>query len=555
MRCRAACMGLWFYRAALCMGCVFAIGLLASRLLGLGPDVYVSGSPAVVLFVGLIAGLVMMLRRGVGATDAARQVDRAMETKDLFLTTVMLNSAPGAYKPLVTREAEMQSVNIDPRRVTPLAPMRRTGHVTIMMLVLLAGTSTGLLPQLDPFGFNEERIEQEKRLAELKTQQEETQKRIDALKAKSLDEELSAEAKRAVDALTRDLAMMKKETPESNMKTLNGHQKFIGEKWRKTRQQTTGNQNRNVSGQRLGQMDSVKRREWEKQLAEGNTDALRKEMQQIKEMIKEAQSKTGAEREQALSNMAERLQDLADFMRQGAGSEKLDQAMKQMMSQMQMAKQQGMSDEAMKALEQSMEMSQQELADLAQAIRDVQELEAALEAIQQAKQLNSQNKLGEGGNPGAPKTLAEYQKMYEEMLAKEHVCSDCNGSGQCPGGACPACGGTGKGHGQKLKNEGGGGGIGIGGETTEDDSIKTGFKSEKSKSAITAGKMLMKWKSKELGAAGEIEINRDASLQSVRQGADEAILQEQIPPGYHEAIKTYFDSIDQSEAAEAPSNP
>jgi hypothetical protein len=530
-------------------GLVFAIGLLSSRLLGLGPDIYLAWSPAAVPLVALVAGVVMTLARGVGDAEAARRVDRAMQTKDLFLTAVMLHGAPGAYKPLVASEAETRASQIDARRVAPLAPMRRTGHVTVMMLMLLAGTSTSLLPQLDPFGLHEEESQKAKRLAMLKEQQEQTKKRLEALEAKDLDEELSAEAKRAVEALTRDLATMRKETPESNTQTLNGHQKFIGEKWRQAREQSAGQQNRNPSGQRLGQMDSAKRRQWEKELAEGKTDTLKEEMKEIQDLIKQAQQQEGLDKEKTLSQMASKLQDLADFMREGAGSEELERAMKRMMSQMQMAKQQGMSDEAMKAMQQSLELSQQELADLAQAIRDMQELERALQAIQQAKQLNSQNKLGSGDNPDAPKTLEDYRMMYEQMLAEQHVCQDCNGSGQCEGGACPSCGGTGR----RIKDKNiGGGGIGEGGASEEDDSVPTDFKSEKSKSAFTAGKILMKWKTQELGAEGEVEYDRAASLRSVKQGADEAILQEQIPPGYHEAIKTYFDSIEQAEAADDP---
>ncbi len=34
------------------------------------------------------------------------------------------------------------------------------------------------------------------------------------------------------------------------------------------------------------------------------------------------------------------------------------------------------------------------------------------------------------------------------------------------------------------------------------------------------------------------------TVTAVKQGADEAILQEQIPPSYHDAIQKYFDTIE-----------
>ena len=89
----------------------------------------------------------------------------------------------------------------------------------------------------------------------------------------------------------------------------------------------------------------------------------------------------------------------------------------------------------------------------------------------------------------------------------------------------------------------GGPGIGEGGLAPEDDSIETGFKTERSKSAITAGKVLLMLKTKGLGERGDAETNYRSALRHVRQGVDEAILQEQIPPGYREGIKKYFDTF------------
>ena len=83
-----------------------------------------------------------------------------------------------------------------------------------------------------------------------------------------------------------------------------------------------------------------------------------------------------------------------------------------------------------------------------------------------------------------------------------------------------------------------------------DDAAKTGFKTEKSKSAVTAGKVLLSMQTKGLSDTGEAEQNYTGQLEQIRQGVSEAILQEQVPPGYHEEIKKYFDTLKPAEGGE-----
>ena len=72
----------------------------------------------------------------------------------------------------------------------------------------------------------------------------------------------------------------------------------------------------------------------------------------------------------------------------------------------------------------------------------------------------------------------------------------------------------------------------------------TGFKSEQSKSAVVAGKMLMSMQQKGENEKGEVVRDYKALVQTVKQGAMEALNTEQIPPGYHDGIKSYFDALE-----------
>ena len=81
-----------------------------------------------------------------------------------------------------------------------------------------------------------------------------------------------------------------------------------------------------------------------------------------------------------------------------------------------------------------------------------------------------------------------------------------------------------------------------------DDSVETDFKDETSKSAIKKGKILLSLKTKGVteGDEDEIELEYNTIVSDLKQSVSEAIDQEQIPPGYHDSIKGYFDSLDKT---------
>src|SRR5690606_12530632 len=99
----------------------------------------------------------------------------------------------------------------------------------------------------------------------------------------------------------------------------------------------------------------------------------------------------------------------------------------------------------------------------------------------------------------------------------------------------------------------GGGGRGERDEASEpmaeDESAKTDFKDETSKSTIQKGKILLSIKTKGISENDdeELDLQYQTVVRELKQSVSEAIDQEQIPPGYHEGIKKYFDSLDESQ--------
>lgn len=149
----------------------------------------------------------------------------------------------------------------------------------------------------------------------------------------------------------------------------------------------------------------------------------------------------------------------------------------------------------------------------------MKDLEAALKALQQAKRLNDAEQL-DGDACKACQSMADYEALFAKMMAQLDGLAENEGPSNFKG----------PGHGK-------------GGVAPENDGVETGFKTERSPTTIQKGKILLSLKSKGVGEEGDVKQEYRQLLGDIRQGVSEAILQEQIPPGYHDGIKSYFDSL------------
>ena len=384
------------------------------------------------------------------------------------------------------------------------------------------------MPQFDPFHTVEAaRIVKDKR-KDFEDAKKATENRTAQLQKDDSDGPLSEETKKAIENLKTALNRMKPSEKSDNLKELVGQQKFLGDKWRKLSSEKLKELlSQNPQGQQFGATDKDKLEKWTKELQEGSTKSLQQELEEIKKDLEQlAKTDDPVKKAELERKIKKKMKELSDFASQKVNSKPLTAALQRAMKQLEMSKMEGLDKESLEAAEKSLDLTKLELKEIAQSAKDLKALEEALKVVQMAKQLNDQEKL-DGEQSEGTQTIEEYAEFYAQLIA------------QMGGGEE----GDGDGDGEGL----GGEGMGQGGKAPEDDSITTDFKTEQSRSAVTAGKVLLSVKTKGLSDKGDASKEYKTLIQKVKQGYSEAILQEQIPPGYHEGIKSYFDNLDKND--------
>ncbi|MEX2216929.1 MAG: hypothetical protein WD768_22645 [Phycisphaeraceae bacterium] len=550
-RSRLASLGLWTFRFALIFAGVYALLFLLSHVLGLLPDWWFGdGDYRDILSVGLVplAAILFALtiHRGITQEEAARLVDVRMNTKDLFLTAATLSTAPGEYKPLVTAAAMEQATQVRPQVVVPWNPWNRLSYVIIALALLCVGAA--FLKPMDLFGQHEEQKETAQRIKRLEQQKVETKAKVEALEKEDLTAKTSAEVQKMLDELKKNFNELKKDEKEKNIAKLTEQQKQISDKWRELNEQKNREAQRDRMAQQLGGVANMqKTQEWKKELAEGKTDAMQKEVQELKKLAEKMDKAEGAEKNQIKQEMQKRIQEMNDFTKNNGSSKELSESLKQALEQLAQSGDKQTQEQAMDALKESMNLSEKELEQMAQSIRDQKSLEEAMQAIQNAKQANSQDK-ADGSQTGQCENMKDYAELFKKLGGGQEGEGGTGSEGdKLAQGQGQGQKGDGQGDGQGDPSNGQGGtggeGQGRGGKPPEGPDINAGFKSEKSKSHLQAGKTLLDWKTNELPEAGESKAKYQEAVKDVKQGVAEAIIQEQVPPGYHDAIKRYFDSV------------
>jgi hypothetical protein len=310
---------------------------------------------------------------------------------------------------------------------------------------------------------------------------------------------------------------------QANAKALMGAQKAVAGEWRKISSEKLSDlfSKSSTASQQMGGSSAAMSKKWLENLQAGSTESLKKELSAVQRDLEElAKSQDPGKRAELTQKLRERMDTLSQFAEE-SGSKTLAAALKRTQEQMRMAAKAAAGDpqdpaveEALKAAAESAKLADKELEQIAQSAKDLKALEQALSVLQMAKSLNNKDLL-DGKKTEGMQSMAEYEAMYAKMMK------------------------------DAMPDEG----FGDGGQREENDSKKSKFKTELSKSQISKGKVLLTIKTKGMGEHADVKEQYRSAVRDVKQGLSEAILREEIPPGYHEGIKGYFDSIEETPAA------
>lgn len=493
---------------------LYGLAFVAARGLGLFPEWdhrLALALPCIVL------GLAWSTTPRVTDARAAHAVDAALHADDLFLARTSLRDDAGAFASLVIRRAEERAARASAASIVPMPSLRPIGSLAAGCAAV--ALLVAVLPAGDPFGSaagREHRQQQEVRLAELERA---TEERLEALAAAALEEPTSPEVAKALEELQRAFGEMKPEAQEQNRAALEQQREALGREWRAAREQSIGDAAGSVPMQSFG--DAEKRRRWQTSLASGSTNELDRELRALADELDAAGAADDpAERRRHLENAQRNLRELAQFAQQKVGSPEFAQALARALEQLQQidrggggASEPGSAER--EALLKSLKLAGLELDVLEQRLNDMKSLEEALSACEAALAANAKEGLDATECKGC-QSLSDYESFYRRIAS----------SGE------PGPGQSGAGHGKGVA-------------AAEDDSQKTDFQPEKSPSELTAGKLLLEIGSRGAGDLGERRAEFAAQVEVLRQRASEAIQQEEVPPGYHGAIRRYFDSLQQ----------
>lgn len=487
----------------------YALGLLLSRLIGVIPNWFTQITFSLVPVVAAILAAIFHQRAGLN--DAARVADTELHTQDLFLTASLIRESLGEYQELVLNKAEERATGAVPGKIVPFR--WRKGAVRILAAVTIVLAGVYLLPQFDPFGLHK----QQRQLAEQRERIRDIEKAT-AVRAALLEQKRAGEqtdvVKQAVANLEKTFQLAKTNDQAGTLARLNEQQKLFGQLWKQVSDEKLQNAlNVPPPSQNFGLADPAKTEQLRNDLQKGDVSSANKELDELKRKADElAASHDPVEREKLRQEIMDRLQSLKDTLAQQMDSQTLDADLQRALEQLAMANLPSLSGEALKGMCNSLKLTQDELRQLAKAMADMKNIEEALKALQMAKALHGMKPL-DGQDFVKLGDLAAYS-----AFCKNRCQSLCAGMGMGPG-------------------------QGIGPRPYGDEKSETAFQSEKTTSLLQPGKMLMEWKTREVSEAGPAREEYLRAVQDVRQQASEAIVQEQIPPGYQGAIKQYFDRL------------
>lgn len=475
----------------------------------------VLGQPALVvialLVLGYLGAAVAAFIRRPTLLDAALAADAALGLKERLTSSLELAGRSGPMVDAVHADARRKLDGLKLGARFPLSTDSRKRWVYAPLVAL--GLAYTLFPSFDLFHYTERQAEARARDAAVAVHVERIQSDLEPLKANA---EL---AEAGLSDLTADIEAM---TADLKQGALTERQAMA-----KLSDLAEALQQQREALAKQGQMPQLG--------AELNPSGMSRELARA---LQNGQ----------LGKAAEKARELADKLRNGDLSQReREQVQRELKSLANALKGQGS------------ELSQSLAQALSKAAASLEsgDVQGALEAMK-AAELSLEDMASVLGQLEKMDTMMAYLSEWQgEMMGPSGYCrtcgmkmSECEGGQCCTGGNanCSGCGnGTCNGNGQGLGLRGAG--HGRGNRLGDIPEVEAGFQPTMAKGPLTKGKMLadlLQRTAPEEGEEAQVEYVSGAFVE-LKQEAEQALTQEEIPPGSKEFVRQYFGSLEPEE--------
>lgn len=465
-----------------------------------------------ILIVGYLIAVAWTVYKRPGLVDAALQADERLGLKERLTTSLELADRQDAMSQAVHADAKRQLQGLNLRNAFPLVTTGVSRWVYVPLIVL--GLAYMLFPELD-LGRHQERQ------AEAVAEQRAVSVKVERIKSdlKSLKDDPQA-AEGPLADLAVSLADLARDLEAAALtdKQAMARLTSLADQLRKQRQ---GLAEENPTPKLAGNMDKLGlTREFARALQEGRmSDAVQKAKELAKKM------RDGDLSEKEMKDLQKDLKKLSDML--GGKNSQIGEALSQALAKASEA----MNKDDMQGALEAMKEAELSLEDIASILEQMEKMDTMMASLSEWK----------GEFMGA-------SKYCRACGSKKDGMGECSSDGSCCGncsvggatGACGSCSGMGSDLGLRGPGQGQGNRIG------ELPDLDGEFQPTAIKGPLTKGKMLadiLQRTAPEPGEEATVEYISGSFVQ-LKQEAEQALTQEEIPAGSKEFVRQYFGSLE-----------
>ncbi|HLO42306.1 MAG TPA: hypothetical protein VK176_14890 [Phycisphaerales bacterium] len=559
----------WCVRMSIGVSIALCVALIVQRVFGLTwPWTIIFASAGGVVLLGSV---VMVLVERKDSMGVARELDDRAGLRESLSTAMCVHTAQDPWSRVVVESARASAARV---RVRDAVPLEAPGK---WQLALGSAGALALawfvVPPMDVFGTLAKKQEVEKQQQELvaaKADIAEKEKKLEAILEKAKVEFKDEKTDEAGEAALKSQEL---KNPDEVRRAAVKRLSDMSDKLQKATDSEKSQQLEALKDQlkQLKQSPEGPLNEFQRQLARGNFEQAKKELEEMAAKMADGQMSEdeGKKAQKQMEELSKQLEKIAEekkellqkMQEQGMTKEQAQELMKKAASGDPKELQKAMEQLKQLTPEQREQMMKQAMAQM-KASQQMQKMaEACKNMSENAGKPGQMGQQGSEGMQGMMSELSSAEQMDSEMKAAEaamnEIKSQMQALGQCmnPGdgdGQSMAAGQSPWTQGDSNRRGPGSGSAGKGnGQGPEE--APTAYQVKKEKANVTTGQgpiigSRLVWGEQ---IRGESRAAFEEAVQAADQAAAEAIESKQVPNQFKEAVKQYFGSLKDDQAAKS----